>query len=188
MNEDVDVETFEPVPVQVHSDTVLIAYSTVVDPKTRALLGPKQIGEICIKSPTVTQGYINLNLADYTDEDNFFLTGDLGYYDEDKDFFILDRFSNFILWNGYKVSPGELENVLLQHPAVLDVGVIGRPAPVVHEVPMAFVVKKPGSKVSEEDLIAFVASQVSPQMQLRGGVVLIRKYQEAKEVNFCAVS
>lgn len=58
------------------------------------------------------------------------------------------------------MSPGELENVLLQHPAVLDVGVIGRPAPVVQEVPIAFVVKKMGSNVSEEELIAFVASQV----------------------------
>lgn len=74
-----------------------------MDSETRALLGPNQIGEICVKSPTVTQGYINLNLADFIDEDNFFMTGDLGYFDKDNNLFFVERNSNFVRWNGHKV-------------------------------------------------------------------------------------
>lgn len=61
----------------------------------------------------------------------------------------------------------ELENILLQHPAVLDAGVIGRPAPNENAVPMAFIVKKPGVEVSENEIMEYVASQVKHRLHFR---------------------
>lgn len=59
------------------------------------------------------------------------------------------------------MSPSELEALLLQHPAVRDVGVVGKPDPLVGELPTAFVVKKPGVHVTQKELVDFVAGKVS---------------------------
>lgn len=60
-----------------------------------------------------------------------------------------------------KVAPAELEALLLQHKEVADAGVIGLPNEEAGELPMAFVVPQPGSKVTEKDLVEFVASRVT---------------------------
>lgn len=60
-----------------------------------------------------------------------------------------------------QVAPSELEAILLRHPQVKDVGVVGKPDALVGELPTAFVVKKPGSNVSEKELVDFVADKVS---------------------------
>ncbi|KAI8420821.1 hypothetical protein MSG28_008022 [Choristoneura fumiferana] len=147
----------------------------VVDIKTRAILGPNQPGEICIKGPSIMKGYIDIERTNYLDEEGFYLTGDLGYYDEEKYFYLIDRLTDVINYRGVKISPVQVENILLEHPAVLDVGVIGRPVPVVEEVPMAFVVKKPGADVSEDELKKFVSDQVTAYMELQGGIMFIAK-------------
>ncbi|KAI8420820.1 hypothetical protein MSG28_008021 [Choristoneura fumiferana] len=147
----------------------------VVDIKTRAILGPNQPGEICIKGPSIMKGYIDIERTNYLDEEGFYLSGDLGYYDEEKYFYLIDRLTDVINYRGVKISPVQVENILLEHPAVLDVGVIGRPVPVVEEVPMAFVVKKPGADVSEDELKKFVSDQVTAYMELQGGIMFIAK-------------
>ncbi|MCJ7669902.1 MAG: AMP-dependent synthetase, partial [Dehalococcoidia bacterium] len=80
---------------------------------------------------------------------------DIGYMDEDGYFYITARKKDIIIRGGENVSPAEVEEILLQHPAVAEAGVVGIPDTVYGEEIKAFVVIKPGKYVSEEELIAF---------------------------------
>ncbi|CAG5052928.1 unnamed protein product [Parnassius apollo] len=151
---------------QVNSNTIV----KIVDPDTRKVLGPNQNGEICIKGAMVMKGYIGKKRQDDFDEEGFFKTGDIGYYDEDKYFYIVDRLKELIKYKGYQVAPAELEAVLLKHEAVRDVGVVGVPHPSAGEVPLAFVVPQPGAETTEVELQQFVAERLSNPKHLRGGV------------------
>ncbi len=71
--------------------------------------------------------------------------------------FVVDRLKELIKYNAYQVPPAELEGVLLTHPGVSDVGVIGVPDKQAGELPHAWVVRKPGSSVTEADIVTFVA-------------------------------
>lgn len=143
----------------------------VVDVETRAILGPNQRGEICVRSPRVMKGY--LGVTSPIDDEGFYLTGDLGYYDDQKHFYHIDRLKDIILSTGYTVSPGEVEVVLLEHPAVKEAAVVGKPAAKVTEKPTAFVVLRPGASATEAELVDFVDPQVPWYMRLTGGVRFI---------------
>jgi long-chain acyl-CoA synthetase len=119
-------------------------------------LPPGQRGEIVIKGPTLMKGYWNLpEETAKTIKDGWFHTGDLGYVDEDGYFYITGRKKDIIIRGGENVSPVEVEEVLLQHPAVAEAGVVGIPDAVYGEEIKAFVVIKPGKRANEEELIAF---------------------------------
>ncbi|XP_063827419.1 luciferin 4-monooxygenase-like [Ostrinia nubilalis] len=147
----------------------------IVDPVNNDILGPNERGEIRLRGPVFMKGYIGMDPSSYLDHGGFFKTGDLGYYDEDKYFFIVDRMKEIISYDGNKIAPLELEAVLQLHPAVKEAGVVGKPVPDFGEEPTAFVVRQPGMDVSEEELVKFVASEVPPYMQLRGGVKFIEE-------------
>ncbi|XP_056644474.1 uncharacterized protein LOC130450223 [Diorhabda sublineata] len=159
------------------SSGTVITYMTVKvrDPETGRSLGPNKLGEICIKGPLIMKGYIRNPQAtrDTFTSDGWLKTGDLGYYDNDKDFFIVDRLKELIKYKGFQVAPAELEAILLNHPKVLDVGVVGVPDELAGELPLAFVVKKPGVDVTEKELVEYVEGKVSPHKRLRGGVHFI---------------
>ncbi|XP_028026049.1 luciferin 4-monooxygenase-like [Bombyx mandarina] len=121
------------------------------------------------------KGYIGVDPSIYLDEEGFFKTGDLGYYDEDKYFYIVDRLKEIISYKGDQVPPTELETVLLLHPAVKEVGVVGKPHPEDYELPTAFIVKRPGFNVTEQELIDFVVAEVPPYMELKGGIRFINE-------------
>lgn len=74
-------------------------------------------------------------------------TGDLGYYDDDGEIFLVDRMSEFINYRAIKISPAEIEALIQQHPAVLEVAVVGVPHAVEEEHAMAFITKVPGKEV-----------------------------------------
>jgi long-chain acyl-CoA synthetase len=82
-------------------------------------------------------------------------TGDLGKKDEEGYVYILDRKKDMIICSGYNVYPREVEELLHTHPAVMEAAVIGIPAPKRGESPMAFIIPRPGKKVTEEELIQF---------------------------------
>lgn len=145
----------------------------VVDTETRKPLGSYQQGEICVKGPMVMKGYVGKDKKEDFDEEGFFRTGDIGYYDDDEYFFIVDRIKELIKYKGYQVPPAEIEGVLLQHPGVLDVGVVGVPKKNVGGVPIAFIVKNPNSNVTDEELKQFVADRLSNPKHLRGGVKFV---------------
>ncbi|ENN71727.1 hypothetical protein YQE_11649, partial [Dendroctonus ponderosae] len=140
-------------------------------------LGPNQEGELCFKGPLIMKGYVGdpKATAETIDKDGWLHTGDVGYYDEDKQFFIVDRLKELIKYKAFQVAPAELEALLMTHPSIADAAVVGLPDEDAGELPLAYVVKRPGKEVSEEEVKKFVADTLSHQKQLRGGVFFIKE-------------
>jgi long-chain acyl-CoA synthetase len=111
-----------------------------------------EIGEICIKGPQVMKGYWNKpdETAKVMTNDNFFKSGDLGFMNEQGFVKIVDRKKDMILVSGFNVYPNELEDVICQHPKVLEAAAIGLPDEKSGEVVKMFVVKKDQSLTLEE--------------------------------------
>nr|CAD7587577.1 unnamed protein product [Timema genevievae] len=150
----------------------------VVDPTTRDILGPNEKGELCFRGPLLMKGYMNNMMAtqEALDEEGWLYSGDLGYYDTDgkANLSTPDRYSNpDIHFTDHLVSPSELESILLTHPAVKDVAVVGIPEPVFGELPLAYIVKQPGVSVKEEEIHKFLNVEVSSYKRLRGGVKFV---------------
>lgn len=95
--------------------------------------------------------------------DGYYLTGDLAKRDKDGYFWFVGRMDDVIKSAGHLIGPFEVESVLLEHPAVAEAGVIGKPDPVVKEVVKAFVALKPGRKAGEtlhRELLALVRERL----------------------------
>ncbi len=103
-----------------------------------------EVGEICIRGPQVMAGYWNRpdETAKVMTKDGFFKSGDMGFMDERGYTKIVDRKKDMILVSGFNVYPNELEEVVAQHPGVLEVAAIGVPDEHSGEVPKLFIVKK----------------------------------------------
>ncbi|CAH2056392.1 unnamed protein product, partial [Iphiclides podalirius] len=151
----------------------------IVDVNTKEPVGPYQNGELCFKSPMIMNGYIGKNLQDVLDEEGFLRSGDICYYDEERYLYVVDRLKELIKYKGFQVPPAEIETVLLQHPAVREVCVVGLPHKEAGEVPLAFVVLQPGNNTNESELQAFVAERLSNPKRLRGGVRFISEIPKA---------
>ncbi|KAJ8719768.1 hypothetical protein PYW08_011943 [Mythimna loreyi] len=133
------------------------------DPSTEQAVPIGQSGELFIRSPTVMRGYHKNPKAteESMTKDGFFKTGDLGYFQPGVGLFITDRIKELIKVKGMQVAPAELESLLRSHPAVADAAVIGVPHEFFGEVPKAFIIRKNGLKISEEEIQHFVASKVA---------------------------
>lgn len=117
-------------------------------------LPPQAEGEIIVKGPNVTIGY--LNRADETADkirNQWLHTGDIGYLDKDGFLYVLDRRSDLIISGGENIYPAEIEGVLLSHQGVADAGVIGAEDNKWGQVPVAFIVKKEGFEITEAELL-----------------------------------
>ncbi|XP_014205796.1 4-coumarate--CoA ligase 1 [Copidosoma floridanum] len=138
-------------------------------------LGPFCQGELCFKGDVVMKGYCDdpTSTSATIDKDGWLHTGDIGYYDNDGFFFIVDRLKELIKYKGFQVPPAELEAIILTHPAVKDVAVVGLPDEVAGELPLAFVVKQPNAEITAENILNYVNERVSNQKKLRGGVRFI---------------
>jgi fatty-acyl-CoA synthase len=106
--------------------------SRIIDPDSLAELGPNETGEIAIAGPQVFLGYWNrpeeTEQAFFErDGKRFFRTGDLGYYDEEGYFFLVDRLKRMINAAGFKVWPSEIEAMMYAHPAIREVCIIAAP-------------------------------------------------------------
>ena len=111
-------------------------------------------GEVVIKGDNVMQGYLNRPEATAeTLRDGWLHTGDVGILDEDGYLRIVDRIKDMIIRGGENIYPKEIETVISQHPAVLEVAVVGAPHEVLGEVPVAFVAPYPDQNLSEEDVL-----------------------------------
>jgi len=135
----------------------------IVDSDTGVEVPTGEVGEIWIKGPQVMKGY--WNMPDETNSaitaDGWFRSGDAAYMDEDGYVYIYDRVKDMIVSGGENVYPAEVENVLMGHPAIADVAVIGVPDEKWGEVPKAIVVRKQGVEVTEEDIVAFAREKLA---------------------------
>jgi acyl-CoA synthetase (AMP-forming)/AMP-acid ligase II len=128
-----------------------------------------ELGELLLRGPNVMKGYYNEPeaTANAITPEGWFHTGDLVTMDDDGYVTVLDRKKELIKYSGFQVPPAELEGILLEHPAVADVAVIGKENLETGEIPKAFVVKKAGANVTGEELMDYVADQVATFKRVR---------------------
>ena len=126
-------------------------------------------GEVWVRGPLVMKGYLNNPEATAAtiDSEGWLHTGDVGRFDADGHLYIVDRLKELIKYKGFQVAPAELEALVVTHPAVADVAVIGVPDIEAGELPKAFVVLKPGAEATEDDIKGFVKDRVASYKQLR---------------------
>ena len=142
----------------------------IVDPESGADVAEGEPGEVWVRGPQVMKGYLNnAEATEFTiDGDGWLHTGDVGQRDSDGHYFIVDRLKELIKYKGFQVPPAELEALLITHPDVADVAVIGVADEEVGELPKAFIVKAGAdNSVTEDTLKAFVAGHVSTYKQVR---------------------
>ncbi|EME21962.1 AMP-binding protein [Rhodococcus triatomae] len=121
------------------------------------------VGEVHVKGETVMSGYWNrpdATAAAFTD-DGWFRTGDLGEFDGDGDLRIVDRLKDLVIRGGYNVYPGEVEEVLYQHPEIVEAAVVGVPDDHYGEEVAAVVARRPGSELTAEEVIAWSRERLS---------------------------
>uniref|UniRef100_A0A0C9S0A1 LUCI_5 protein n=2 Tax=Fopius arisanus TaxID=64838 RepID=A0A0C9S0A1_9HYME len=150
----------------------------IVDPENGKILGPNQEGEMYVKHVGMMRGYYkdDKNTKAAFDEEGWIRTGDLSYYDEDGDFFIVDRLKELIKFrNNIHIIPGTIERVILKHPDVLEVAVVAKPDLTDAEHPMAFVLRHPHATVTEYEIYELVSQHLPDHMALRGGVIFLDK-------------
>ncbi|MEQ8232182.1 MAG: long-chain-fatty-acid--CoA ligase [Gammaproteobacteria bacterium] len=126
------------------------------------VLPPREVGEIVIRHPVVMKGY--WNRADATADairDDWFHTGDAGYFDEDGYLYIHDRVKDMIVSGGENVYPAEVENAIFGHAAVADVAVIGVPDERWGEAVKAVVVLHADNNASASDIIEFARTRIA---------------------------
>jgi long-chain acyl-CoA synthetase len=122
-----------------------------------------EVGEIWIRSPQVMKGYWHQpeETAKSITADGWFKSGDAGYLDADGYLYIHDRVKDMIVSGGENVYPAEVENVLMAHPAIADVAVIGVPHEKWGETAKAIVVRVPDTDVAEADIIAYAKERLA---------------------------
>jgi acyl-CoA synthetase (AMP-forming)/AMP-acid ligase II len=128
----------------------------------------REIGELVVRGPSVVKGYWNNPEATAnTFVDGWLHTGDLGFMDEDNYIFVVDRLKDMIISGGENIYCIEVENAIIQHPAVLEVAVVGVPDPVMGEAVKAVAFLRPGMTATEEEIIEhtkqYIASYKKPK-------------------------
>ena len=141
----------------------------IVDLKTGTRRLPiGKTGELVVRGPQVMKGYWRMpEETAHVLRNGWLYTGDVGKMDEDGYFYTVDRKKDLIKYKGYRIYPRELEEVLYKHRAVEFCAVVGKPDPVVGEIPKAFIVLKEGAKASEKEIIGFIKKHVASYKVIR---------------------
>jgi len=122
-----------------------------------------EAGEIVIKGPQVMKGYYKKpEETRAVLKDGWFYSGDIGRFDEDGYLTIVDRKKDMIIAGGYNIYPIELDNVLFDHPKILEACTIGIPDPYRGETVKAFIVTKKGENLTEEEVIRYCKEHLAP--------------------------
>ena len=166
-------ETHNSPPNRVKPGTIGIPImdtdTRIVDIETgRTNLPPGQEGELIIKGPQVMKGYWrNPGETREALRGGWLYTGDLATMDEDGYFRIVDRKKDIIKYKGYTIAPAELENVVYTHPAVKECAVVGKPDPIVGDIPKAYIVLKEGYRVADVEILKFCEERLAPYKKIR---------------------
>ncbi len=144
----------------------------VVDVETGEPLPVGEVGELAIKGPQVMKEYWNMpEETRLVLRDGWLHTGDVARMDEEGFLTIVDRKKDIIVSAGFNVYPREVEEVLMQHPQIVEVAVVGAPSKVREEIVKAFIVREPGSELSKGDVMQFCREKLA-------------KYKMPKEIEF----
>ncbi|MCD9153919.1 long-chain-fatty-acid--CoA ligase [Aeromicrobium duanguangcaii] len=129
---------------------------------TGAVMPVGEVGEVFIKGPTVMKGYWNRPEATASElVDGWLKTGDLGSLDADGYLTIVDRVKDLVIRGGYNVYPREVEEVLYEHPAIVEVAVVGIPDEHYGEEIAAVIALAPGHEVTGEELRTWAKERLS---------------------------
>ena len=148
----------------------------IVDPDTGTICGPNEVGEIMAKCHRTMKGYLNRpeETAKFFAKDGFVHTGDMGHYDEEGILYYDSRLKEMIKYQNIHIHPLEVEEVIGQHPGILEVGVFGKAHPEDQEHVAAAIVKKEDSEVTDEDVKGLVEKTLEKSKWLRGGVHFVQ--------------
>ncbi|KAK4872930.1 hypothetical protein RN001_014959 [Aquatica leii] len=136
----------------------------VVDVDSKKVLGPNEVGELCVKTPSRFIGYLNQDSTDCFDSEGWLKTGDLFYYNEDLCFFIVDRIKESFKFQNQHIFPNEIEHVILNL----------EPVDKASNHPMAIIKLKPeATQISAEEIIKHVEDTLEDKKRLRGGVKFV---------------
>lgn len=137
----------------------------IVDGKGHELPASTE-GEIIVKGPNVTIGYLNRE-EETLDKirEQWLYTGDIGYLDSEGFLYVLDRRSDLIISGGENIYPAEIEGVLLSHPAVVDAGVIGVVDEQWGQAPVAFITVKSDYRLATAELLEFCGQKLAKYKQ-----------------------
>jgi long-chain acyl-CoA synthetase len=137
-------------------------YSIQIHDDDGHALGPGAVGEICVRSDGVMIGYWGApEETARTLRGGWLHTGDIGHLDADGYLYITDRKKDLIIRGGSNIYPRDVEDALLEHPAVATAGVVGRPDPCLGEEVVAFVTLKPGQDAGPTELMAFARARMA---------------------------
>ena len=160
----------------------------LVDEDSKDITAPGATGELLIRGPTIISGYLNNPAANAAafDVEGYFRTGDIvscgesdGAAAATAKWYMVDRKKELIKVRGFQVSPAELEDVLLQNPAVIDAAVIGVRLDSSRdgEIPRAYVVRQKSingdTSVTEQEVKGWCAQRLAKYKGLSGGVVFV---------------
>jgi long-chain acyl-CoA synthetase len=119
-------------------------------------------GELVVRGPQVMQGYWKMpEETKYALRNGWLYTGDIATMDAEGYFFIVDRKKDMIIAGGYNIYPREIDEVLYEHPKVLDAVAVGIPDPYRGETVKAFIVAKPGQNITEKEIIEFCKTRLA---------------------------
>ncbi|MEV4145941.1 fatty-acid--CoA ligase FadD8 [Amycolatopsis sp. NPDC049691] len=138
-------------------------------------VAPGEPGEICVAGPLLAAGYWNLpEVTAETFRDGWLHTGDVAREDEDGFWFIVDRVKDMIVTGGFNVFPREVEDVVAEHPAIAQVGVIGTPDEKWGEAVTAVVVLRPDA-AADDAAVEKLTSEIQASVRERKGPVHVPK-------------
>ncbi|BAH94104.1 4-coumarate--CoA ligase-like 3 [Oryza sativa Japonica Group] len=142
-------------------------HAKIVHLESSSCLPPGFSGELWLHGPGIMKGYLSDDDDACTRKDGWLRTGDIAYFDLDGYLYIVGRLKDTIKYKGFQIAPGDLEEVLIHHPEILDVAVTSAEDEEAGEIPVAFVVRRSGSNLSCKQVMEYVAKQVAPYKRVR---------------------
>lgn len=146
----------------------------IFDEDRQRKMPPEKIGEVALRGPTVFVGYYKdaQRTEECFNQEGWYFTGDLGWFGQDGNLRLVGRMKDMINRGGEKISPREIEDLLLTHPKIQDAVLVGMPDPRLGERACAYVIPRPGQSVTLEEITTF----------LKGKDIAIFKLPERLEV------
>lgn len=145
-----------------HGQPIIGTELKIVNPVSLETLPTGKEGEIWCRGPMVFSGYwANSDATAAVLHDGWYRTGDIGRLDNQGFVYVVDRLKDMIISGGENIYPAEIEAVLVQLPGVVEVAVVGRADEHWGEIPVAFIVRQPGSDLTEEQVIQACRTQLA---------------------------